>query len=204
MTCQVLIKSPDGLIVEAQGILDSASSASFITERLSQNLRLPLSHCDAKISGIAGLSHTASKQSIATFEISPVHAPNNTMSVSAIVVPHVTCNLLIVPIPFDSRWNHISDIRLADPRFGIPDRIDLLLGVDIFATCSVLRQGRRSGPPDTPLAFETAFGWVLAGNTNCTSNEEVISHHVSVATAGSDDILRKFWEIEETMSIDDH
>ena len=80
---------------------------------------------------------------------------------SAIVVPHVTHDLPVVPIPFSSHWSHIADVQLADPKFGIPGKIDLLLGVDVFA--SVLRQGRRCGPPNSPTAFETEFGWVLAG-----------------------------------------
>ena len=36
-----------------------------------------------------------------------------------------------LPLPFDLSWNHISDVPLADPRFGQPGRIDILLGVDI-------------------------------------------------------------------------
>ena len=57
-------------------------------------------------------------------------------------------------------------------------------------------QGQRTGPPGSPAAFETKFGWVLAGGVeSCTSASHVVTHHVSVLTG--DDILRKFWEIEE-------
>ena len=44
MTCRILIDAPDGSSVEARAILDSASSASFVSERLSQALCLPRSH----------------------------------------------------------------------------------------------------------------------------------------------------------------
>jgi hypothetical protein len=38
--------------------------------------------------------------------------------------------------------------------------------------------GRRTGPPGTPVAFETVFGWVLAGLTNQLSPEAcATSHH---------------------------
>ena len=81
---------------------------------------------------------------------------------------------------------------LADPEFGTPGRIDLLLGVDVFV--SVLRDGRRTGPPGSPVAFETEFGWVLAGNANSlTPNHHVTTHH---ALTG-DDLIRQFWEVEE-------
>ena len=57
MTCTMLIKSPTGISIEARGILDSASSSSFVSECLAQFLKLPRSTCCVRISGIAGLSH---------------------------------------------------------------------------------------------------------------------------------------------------
>ena len=65
------------------------------------------------------------------------------------------------PVPFDLKWKQLFDLPLADPTFGRPGRIDLLLGVDVFA--DVLRQGQRTGPAGSPVAFETDFGWVLSG-----------------------------------------
>ena len=59
-------------------------------------------------------------------------------------------------VPFNSEWNHLKRLQLADPEFGHPGRIDLLLGVDIFV--DVLLSGRRFGQPGTPTAFETHFG----------------------------------------------
>ena len=107
----------------------------------------------------------------------------------------MTCDLQHHPISFDLDWNHLSGIDLAVPHFGQPGKIDVLLGVDIFV--QVLRTGRRTGPPGSPVSFETEFGWVLAGEINNTSshNGHVTSHHVSLENG--DDILRKFWEIEQ-------
>ena len=84
--------------------------------------------------------------------------------------------------------DHLSNLSLADPDFGIPGKIDLLLGADVYT--DVLLHGRRCGPPGTPTAFETQFGWVLTGRTNMHS-----ASHPSVISG--DDILRMFWEIEE-------
>ena len=192
MTCQVVVTSPDGLSVEARALLDSASSASFISERLAQNLRLPRSTQNARITGIACLSHKSPVQSVADFRISAVKPNSKAINVAAIVVPRVTCDIPRHPIDLDLSWNHLSDLNLADPGFGQPGRIDLLLGVDIFA--QVVLHGRRIGPPGSPVAFQTEFGWVLAGETNSHVPELMTAHHVSVETG--DDILRKFWEIE--------
>ena len=98
-------------------------------------------------------------------------------------------------IPLDLNWDHLNDIPLADPDFATPFRIDVLLGVEIFV--AVLLQGRKSGPPGSPLAVETKLGWVLAGSTTvpkCDERFNVTSNHTLLA---GDDLLCKFWEIEE-------
>ena len=61
----------------------------------------------------------------------------------------------------------------------------------------MLLNGRRNGAHGSPVAFETKFGWVLAGGVNSSSLSycSVVSRHVSIPS--SDDLLRKFWEIEE-------
>lgn len=116
---------------------------------------------------------------------------------TAVVLPKVTCDLPVSRVPFDLSWTHLSGLPLADPSFGEPQRIDILLGVEVFV--DVLRQGRRTGPAGSPIAVETVLGWVLCGG-NTTSRGEVnlhiTSHHAS--TVCSDDLLRRFWEIEES------
>ena len=195
MTCQVFIHAPDGSHIQAQGLLDSGSSASFVSERLAQSLSLKRSTQNVRISGIAGISHGSPLHSIATFTISPTFSTQEKIQISAIIVPRVTCDLPVQPVHFNSQWSHLSGLHLADPDFGQPNKIDILLGVDIYA--DVILQGWRSGPPGTPVAFETKFGWMLAGKTEKLSSPQskVASHHVSVDSG--DDILRRFWEIEE-------
>ena len=194
MTCRVMVSAPDGSSVEARAILDSASSASFISERLAQSLCLPRCSQNARISGIAGISHKSPIQSITTFDITAVRSSSEKIGVTAVIVPRVTCNLPLHPIPFDLKWNHLTNVQLADPSFGQPGKIDILLGVDVFV--NVLLHGRRSGPPGSPVAFETKFGWVLAGETNaCTPAACITTYHTSLLSG--DDVLRKFWEIEE-------
>ena len=89
-----------------------------------------------------------------------------------------------------------SDLTLADPDFGLPGKIDHLLGVDIFA--AVVYQGRRTGVPGSPSAFETDFCSVLAGETNThTSHFSVTSYHTTVVT--TDTVLQRFWDVKEEL-----
>ena len=194
MTCNVTVISPAGYSVQARALLDSASSTSFVSEKLAQCLHLPRSSQNALISGVAGLARNCSTQFITHFGVCSTYSPTRKIDVTAVVVPRVTCDLPLHPVPFNSKWNHLSNICLADPGFGHPGRIDLLLGVEVFI--DAVYQGRRSGPPDSPVAFETEFGWVLAGNTEPISpSHHIVAHHISLLSG--DDLLRKFWEIEE-------
>lgn len=111
----------------------------------------------------------------------------------------MTCDLPLCPVPFDLHLRHISDLLLANPGFGQPGRIDILLGVDIFV--DILRHGWQTGPPRSPTAFETGFGWVLCGSAGSTTSSVQTNLHIAtfqtLVTSG-DDILRRFWEIEES------
>ena len=109
-------------------------------------------------------------------------------------MPRVTSDLPLQPIPLNATWSHLSGLSLPDPDFGRPGRIDILLGVNVYI--DVVKHGRWTGPPNSPAAFETKFGWVLAGRTKVpASSHQVTSYHVSVAS--EDVILSKFWERAE-------
>ena len=192
MTCQVLVESPQGK-TRARALLDSGSSASFVSERVAQSLLLRRSPQAARICGITGISSDKHMQSLASFTVSSIHSPNRKFSVSAIIVPHVTCDLPVRPVSPEHKWKHLEGLRLADPEFGKPGKIDILLGIDTFI--DVVRQGRRKGSCDSPTAIETEFGWVLAGSTGFENPHVVASHHTSILTG--DDLLRQFWEVEE-------
>ena len=150
-------------------------------------------------SGIAGASPKSPIQSVASFQVSAAKPDGRKIDLTAIVVPKVTCDLPLYPVPLNLEWKHVADLPLADPGFGQPGRIDILLGADIFV--DVLLQGRRTRPSGSPVAIETEFGWVLSGSTDKSTsmdqvNLQAITFHTSV-TSG-DDILRRFWEIEES------
>ena len=67
MTCQLRIVTTSGYVTKARALLDSASSTSFITERLAQHLRLPRSPRALQISGIGGVdTHLSSRGSCAS------------------------------------------------------------------------------------------------------------------------------------------
>jgi hypothetical protein len=62
-----------------------------------------------------------------------------------------------------------------------------------------LKQGLILGPKGTPSAQETLFGWVLFGNVNGNRStpESDTTLHVSTAYPSCEEILQKFWTLEE-------
>ena len=180
--------------MEVRALLDNASSASFISEHLVQSHGLPHVQQNVRVSGIAGSSPKTPLQSVANFRISTAHHNGWRINLIAIVLPKVTCDLPMYPVPFEYSWSHIVDLPIADPVFGQPGRIDTLLGVYVFF--DVLSHGRQVRPPGSPVALETEFGWVLCGSTySCMSTDKVNVHVTTLpsSTTYSDDILRSFW-----------
>jgi hypothetical protein len=46
--------------------------------------------------------------------------------------------------------------------------------------------------------METIFGWVLCGDISPGTNSQRVTTYHSIIRSSDDDIIRKFWEIEET------
>ena len=193
MTCQIMVVSADGSSRKARALLDSGSSASFVSDRLARSLNLPCSRQSTRLFGIAGLRHGSSSHFVTKFRVTSRLDPKKSFDVSAIIIPRVTCDLPAHSISVDRTWHHLEGLQLADPDFGHSRTVDVLLGVDVFVES--LLHGRQVGPPGCPIALETEFGWVLAGTVDKHPPSEYLSCHVSLLTG--DELLRSFWEIEE-------
>ncbi|XP_048488916.1 uncharacterized protein LOC125491321 [Plutella xylostella] len=105
----------------------------------------------------------------------------------------VTSQLPNKPIPCET-WKHLEGITLADPSFNKPGRIDMLLGVEVYA--KILKNDVIKGPPGSPIAQNTSLGWILFGNVDVQKeNEQLISLHC--LDVDMDDMLKSMWELDE-------
>ena len=115
------------------------------------------------------------------------------------MLPKLTTKLQALPVSLNGNWRHLSEFHLADPEFGVPGNIDLLLGVDMFSQVVHVHQCWRQGPPDFPMALEMCLGWVLSGTIrhNGLPYREVLC----VSTVlGSGEILPKLTNKENSFS----
>lgn len=98
----------------------------------------------------------------------------------------------------DSCWTHLRSLQLADPTFGSPGQIDLLIGADVWG--NIVEEGLVRGTSNEPYAQSTRFGWVVFGpatiDSTATPPMRALHMHLS-DNQRLDDLLRKFWELEE-------
>ena len=190
MTCRVKVIAPDGSVTQARALLDCAASTSLITERLAQQLRLPRRRSNFTINGVAGID--VRPRGTVSFKVAGVRNGGRQIEVQASVLPKVTADLPTLPVSPVTHWKHLSGLEFADPDYGTPARVDILLGGKVFS--KVVLHGRRFGPTGTPTAFKTCFGWVLNGEAKGEGQKSLT--HVCCVALNEDD-LRRFWEIED-------
>lgn len=105
-------------------------------------------------------------------------------------------SFLLPSAPVSARtWPHLQGLQLADPNCTTPSAIDVLLVADIWN--QVFLDQRRRGPPGTPDAHLTHFGFVLLGPTGPAAGPVTINTIVSQENSDICAELRRFWEVEE-------
>ena len=99
MTYRVKIVAPGGYTTQARALLDSASSTSFITERLAQHLGLRRTRHSLTISGIGGIEARSAARGIVSFEITNSQGTSKVIPVEAIVMQRITTDIPTQPSP---------------------------------------------------------------------------------------------------------
>ena len=120
-----------------------------------------------QVDDIGGITDKSSR-SVVQFNEHPLNFGRKNIPIEDVVLPKVTSNFPFHTLLYDHSWTHLSGIHLADPMFGNPEKIDLVLDVDAFSRA--ILNGWWSGPPGTPSSFKMQFDWVLSGKVNMKKN----------------------------------
>ena len=197
-TAMIHVHSGNGQPFLCRALLDPGSQTSFITSGFVQRARLKRNRMkdSVHVTGIGGTSK-GYLDSYVDCEVSPCDQDNR-ISAQPLVIDKVTGKLPRHKVDV-SNWDALQNVRLADKQFDTPGNIDILIGADIYP--QILRLNQLRSPDGRVLAQETLFGWVLCGAVdinvnNCTSGAHVMSHFIDTESQSPDDILRRFWEIE--------
>ena len=196
MTSKVLLTGPTGLSIVARAVLDPASNISIITTEAMKKLALQPKEASVYIQGV-GSPDTNTHCNLTDVTVSSLYKVDWSQAITAATMPAVTREHPQHQAKGVRNLPHIKDKHLADNQFDVPGKVDILLGLDIWA--NILLPGLAKGPP---VASHTVFGWAIAGSY---TPDEPVDHqstpvyYCAFAThQRADHLLPKPCELEET------
>ena len=127
MTEKVILSGPNCHQMVARALLDPASTASFVTERLVQHLKLCKQRQEITINGTGETQRCTQSNAVVNTDLTSTQNSSTFTNVQAIVLPSLTKCLPITTIPRGYR-SHLASLKLADPEFNVSKSIDVLLG----------------------------------------------------------------------------
>ena len=193
-TALVQVVDKNGVAQLCRALLDSASQSNFISEQFSNRLGLQKLELPATVTGIG----EAELQLKFRCKLS-VHALKAAFQteLSCLVIPKISGTYPSYPIDTE-RLVIPKHINLADPGFGTPGEIDILIGGAAYL--GLLCIGQFSLGTGMPTLQKTRFGWVIGGELRGGFNTNNIVFRSTCHFVGNVDIqdqLAKFWEVEE-------
>lgn len=202
-TAVVTIFDSCGNPVKARCLLDSASQSSMCTRELLNKLNLQTYQKSLQISGISQEKMLTNE--MVDFKIVSNANVKKDFHISCVVLDKITCKLPQMNLNI-SKFKLPENIFLADPQFYISSKIDILLGADIYYDLivpGIIKLGE-----NMPSIFNTHLGHIVGGKT---SNDKISSYItvsepteiencvslLSCKIASIDEIIKKFWILEE-------
>lgn len=195
------VSTPETCII-ARAVLDSGSQRTYVTDHLRNQLNLPTIRSEfLKIKTFG--THEPRAVNCDVVELNLIVEEDNTLSLSALVIPFICNPLTSQPInQLKNMHEHLVDLDLADAAEH-PDalEVDVLVGSDSYWK---LVTGRIIRGDDGPIAIHTRVGWVLSGPVN---HMEVsinlvcaVTHSLKIDIVSTeptlDDQLKRFWDLE--------
>ncbi|XP_055542762.1 uncharacterized protein LOC129728349 [Wyeomyia smithii] len=176
-------------------LLDSGSQVNFVTEEMANRLGLLKTPANVPIVGINALrTHARDKVKVQfRSRVSAYHA-----ELECLVTPRVTGIIPTSKIDI-SQWMIPDGIMLADPEFHTPDKVDLLIGGELFF--DILKPSSIHLADGLPQLRDTHFGWVVAG---VIIDPHVVNVSLQYSHTTVEDIERKMqqlWQTEEVPNV---
>lgn len=193
-TAVVNVNSKIGGTYALRALVDQGSQGSFISEAAAQLLNLDRTPITGKISGISNTSVVTTK-SMVTLTVHSTKDNASTFQVNAYVLKKLTSLLPSREFPQDT-WPSSMQLDLADPNFHKPGSIDVLFGADVHAY--IILEGLHKR--DSLIALNSSLGWLISGRVSQTDSTAYEHNTVVMQTKiETDQLLRRFWEIEENL-----
>ncbi|CAB3252760.1 unnamed protein product [Arctia plantaginis] len=190
-TARVVVTAGDGSTHELRALIDQGSQASFVTESTAQILNLKRVAIHGTVTGISNDTSVKIK-SMVNIKLHSIYDNTQKIETQAYALSKITSLIPSQEVPMVP-WPLLQNLSLADPYFQRPGTIDLLLGADVHATPIIEGLHRYN----TLLAQNSRLGWLISGQASQdiqSASRSVVVNHMKLEI---DQLLRKFWELEE-------
>ena len=199
MTANVLVTGTNGVTRTARAFIDGGSSVTLISNKLKTALALKPTGQNMSIDGVAGFVGET-QHPVVNLTLSSPRDQTWERNITAISMPKVIRDLPLKDASITTNMPHLQNLVLADPLYHRVGPIDMLLGLDVFP--HIFKSGREEGPPNTPVAWDTVFGWTVLGMYNDKGCAQAVSASTLIvdpiqAQDTSDQMLFQLWKVEE-------
>ena len=160
MTANVLVTGTNGITKKARAFIDGGSSVTLISNKLKTALALKPTGQNMSIDGVASFVGET-PHPVVNLTLSSPRDKDWSKNITAISMPVVIRDLPLKDASITTGMPHLQNLELADPLYHKVGPVDILLGLDVFPY--VFKSGKQEGPPDTPIAWDTVFGWTVLG-----------------------------------------
>lgn len=195
LTARVNLLDDNGRSYSCRALLDCASQVCLISQDMANKLGKITWPTNTEVFGVTGRQST-SKGMVVTVASSNGEYQVN---IPCLIMPQVSGTIPTKSID-TKQWQFPVGMNLADPEFFVPGSVDLLIGNQFFF--SLLKSGQLKIDDQSPLLQETVFGWVVAGPADVGNSRVAFSH--AVTTKELDELVQKFWMIEEVAEASPH
>ena len=186
--------SVNGQEVTVRVLLDSGSQRSYIRKNIAESIGLQGPSEVLSVATLGGETSESKRFQRVRFTLSPIQGhPTEAVEMEALTLPKI-CNPL-GPVKLSLMDNpHLQGLTLADsyPRNSV--QVDVLIGADHYYSF-VTGICKRGENPESLVAVESHFGWILTGPVDSYSKHTsamltMVENNEVIAS------LRRFWELE--------
>ncbi|XP_062556795.1 uncharacterized protein LOC134221621 [Armigeres subalbatus] len=191
-TAVVQVRDFRGGYRSCRALLDSGSQSNFLSENCVKMLRLKLDNVCVPIVGINGEKITAKQQTTTEVKSSVGEA---SWTMDFLIVPQVTG---IIPLQkIDVReWKIPSELNLADPRFNIPAKVDMLIGAELFYELLITERLKLNN--DNLMLWRSELGWIVCGSYKSFNKPLLVkAAPCKMTDTNLEHSVQRFWEQEE-------
>lgn len=201
-TAQVFAYDSKGDRHTVRVLLDSASQSNFVTKECCDLLGIQPRDTERTIVKGFGGAEKVIKTNSTDLRFYSRFDNNISFNISPLVVDQVT-DFLPTAVVDTSVLSHLTGLPLADESFGIPNKIDALIGASLFPHLLLPDVVHAPHDASAPPALRTVLGYVIMGSVPTIptlQTNQALTCCLVQEPAAIDSLVRRFWELEEPPS----